>query len=138
MKKIGAAIAAIVALALGSIAIYSQTISSESVPADDEITLHIQLDTEEDVGLLIYDYCANGHEYSGGISNADRSLLKRNEELIVVWNQQALNNPSDSWPAEAVRPTAYGTRKRPPTPALEEASPSDPLESGQSGRRPPS
>lgn len=55
MKKIGAAIAAIVALALGSIAIYSQTISSESVPADDEITLHIQLDTEEDVGLLIYD-----------------------------------------------------------------------------------
>lgn len=95
MKKIGAAIAAIVALALGSIAIYSQTISSESVPADDEITLHIQLDTEEDVGLLIYDYCANGHEYSGGISNADRSLLKRNEELIVVWNQQALNNPSD-------------------------------------------
>ena len=96
MKKIGAAIAAIVALALGSIAIYSQTISSESVPADDEITLHIQLDTEEDVGLLIYDYCANGHEYSGGISNADRSLLKRNEELIVVWNQQALNNPSDT------------------------------------------
>ena len=55
MKKIGAAIAAIVALALGSIAIYSQTISSESVPADDEITLHIQLDTEEDVGLMIYD-----------------------------------------------------------------------------------
>lgn len=53
-------------------------------------------DTEEDVGLLIYDYCANGHEYSGGISNADRSLLKRNEELIVVWNQQALNNPSDT------------------------------------------
>ena len=96
MKKIGAAIAAIVALALGSIPIYSQTISSESVPADDEITLHIQLDTEEDVGLLIYDYCANGHEYSGGISNADRSLLKRNEELIVVWNQQALNNPSDT------------------------------------------
>ncbi len=95
MKKIGAAIAAIVALALGSIAIYSQTISSESVPADDEITLHIQLDTEEDVGLLIYDYCANGHEYSGGISNADRSLLKRNEELIVVWNQQALNKNND-------------------------------------------
>lgn len=58
MKKIGAAIAAIVALALGSIAIYSQTISSESVPADDEITLHIQLDTEEDVGLLIYDFIA--------------------------------------------------------------------------------
>ena len=53
-------------------------------------------DTEEDVGLLIYDYCANGHEYSGGISNADRSLLKRNEKLIVVWNQQALNNPSDT------------------------------------------
>ena len=65
MKKIGVAIAAIVALALGSIAIYGQTISSEYVPADDEITLHIQMDTEEDAGPLIYDYCANGREYSG-------------------------------------------------------------------------
>lgn len=96
MKKIGVAIAAIVALALGSIAIYGQTISSEYVPADDEIALRIQMDTEEDAGLLIYDYCANGHEYSGGISNADRSMLKRDEELIVVWNQRALNNPADT------------------------------------------
>ena len=96
MKKIGVAIATIVILALGSIAIYHQTISGEYIPADDEIALHIQLDTKEDVGLLIYDYCANGHEYSGGISNADRSMLKRKEELIVVWNQQALNNPSDT------------------------------------------
>ena len=97
MKKIGAAIAAIVALALGSIAIYSQTISSESVPADDEITLHIQLDTEEDVGLLIYDYCANGHEYSGGISNADGSLIQHDSDNIVVWNREELNHPSDSF-----------------------------------------
>lgn len=83
MKKIGAAIAAIVALALGSIAIYSQTISSESVPADDEITLHIQLDTEEDVGLLIYDYCANGHEYSGGIITNNKSISAANIEVAI-------------------------------------------------------
>ena len=97
MKKIGAAIAAIVALALGSIAIYSQTISSESVPADDEITLHIQLDTEEDVGLLIYDYCANGHEYSGGISDADGSLIQHDSDNIVVWNREELNLSSDTF-----------------------------------------
>ena len=85
MKKIGAAIAAIVALALGSIAIYSQTISSESVPADDEITLHIQLDTEEGVGLLIYDYCANGHEYSGGTRD-DQAVLKLRDWIHTYHN----------------------------------------------------
>lgn len=36
--------------------LYNQTISNEDVPADDEIALHIQLDTKEDIGLLIYDY----------------------------------------------------------------------------------
>ena len=35
--------------------VYNQIISSEYVPADDEIALHMQLDTEEDVGLLDYD-----------------------------------------------------------------------------------
>lgn len=72
--------------------LYNQTISNEYVPADDEIALHIQLDTKEDIGLLIYDYCANAHEYSGGMSNANRSLLKHNDKMIVVWNKQQLSN----------------------------------------------
>ena len=96
MKKIGIAIATLLVLALGAIIMYNQTISGEYTPADDEIVLNIQLDTKEDIGLLIYDYCANDHQYSGGMSNADRSLLKRDDRLVVVWNKQALNEPSSN------------------------------------------
>ena len=84
-KKIIGIIAAIaVVLGLGLI-IYNQIIPNEYEPADDEIALHIQLDTEED-----------GHEYSGGISNADRSLIKHDSDNIVVWNKEELSNLSDA------------------------------------------
>ena len=66
MKKIiGIAAAAVIVLGL-SLVIYNQIIPDEYVPADDEIALHLKLDTEEDVGLLVYDYRAGSHEYSGG------------------------------------------------------------------------
>ena len=79
MKKIiGMAAAAVIVLGL-SLVIYNQIIPDEYVLADDEIALHLKLDTEEDVGLLVYDYRAGGHEYSGGISNADGSLIQHEE-----------------------------------------------------------
>lgn len=82
-KKIIGIIAAIaVVLGLGLI-ICNQIIPNEYEPADDEIALHIQLDVGEDIGLLVYDYRVNGHEYSGGISNADRSLTST--ILITLW-----------------------------------------------------
>ena len=92
MKKkiIGILIAIVTVLGLGLI-VYNQIISDEYVPADDEIALHIQLDTKEDVGLLVYDYRADGHEYSGGISNADRSLIKHDSDNVVVWKKDELN-----------------------------------------------
>lgn len=58
---------------------------------DNEIALNIQLDTKEDIGLLVFDYTVNGAEFSGGISNADMSLLKHNEQVIETWNQETLN-----------------------------------------------
>ena len=95
-KKIIGIIAAIaVVLGLGLI-IYNQIIPNEYEPADDEIALHIHLDIEEDVGLLVYDYRVDGHEYSGGISNADRSLIKHDSDNIVVWNKEELSNLSDA------------------------------------------
>ena len=95
MKKIiGMAAAAVIVLGL-SLVIYNQIIPDEYVPADDEIDLHLQLDTEEDVGLLVYDYRAGGHEYSGGISNADGSLIQHDSDNIVVWNREELNLSSD-------------------------------------------
>ena len=95
-KKIIGIIAAIaVVLGLGLI-ICNQIIPNEYEPADDEIALHIQLDVGEDIGLLVYDYRVNGHEYSGGISNADRSLIKHDSDNIVVWNKEELSNLSDA------------------------------------------
>ena len=74
MKKkiIGSIVAIVIVLGL-SLVVYNQIIPNEYVPAADEIALHIQFATEEDIGLLVYDYRADSHEYSGGISNADGS-----------------------------------------------------------------
>lgn len=97
MKKIiGIAAAAVIVLGL-SLVIYNQIIPDEYVPADDEIALHLKLDTEEDVGLLVYDYHAGGREYSGGISNADGSLIQHDSDNIVVWNREELNLSSDTF-----------------------------------------
>lgn len=95
-KKIGIILAIAAVLGLAFVA-YQYRKPDEYIPADDEIALHIQLDTEEAVGLLVYDYCADGHTYSGGISNADRTLIKSGSENIVVWNKVELNNPSDTF-----------------------------------------
>ena len=98
MKKkiIGIIVASVIVLGL-SLVIYNQIVPGEYVPADDEIALHIQLETGEDIGLLVYDYCADCHEYSGGISNADGSLIKHDSDNIVVWNMEDLNNLSDTF-----------------------------------------
>jgi len=94
-KGILIAIATVFVLGMGFI-LYEQTNPSEYVPADDEIALHIQLDTEDDVGLLVFDYRADGHEYSGGMANADKSLIKHDSNNIQVWNKQQLNSSSDT------------------------------------------
>ena len=90
-KVIGIIAAIVVVMGLGLV-VYNQIIPNEYVPADDEIALHLQLDTEEDIGLLVYDYHADRHTYSGGISNADGSLLKRDSDNIVVLHKEELNN----------------------------------------------
>ena len=94
-KKIIGSIFAIVVVLILVFIVYYRVVPDEYVPAADEIALHIQLDTEEDIGLLVYDYRADGHEYSGGISNADESLIKHDSDNIVVWNKEELNTLSD-------------------------------------------
>lgn len=94
-KKIIGSIFAIVVVLVLVFIVYYRTVPDEYVPAADEIALHIQLDTEEDIGLLVYDYRADSHEYSGGISNADGSLIKHDSDNIVVWNKEELNTLSD-------------------------------------------
>lgn len=96
-KKVIGIIAAIVVMMGLGLVVYNQIIPNEYVPADDEIALHLQLDTEEDVGLLVYDYRADSHEYSGGISNVDGSLIKHDSDNILVLNKEDLNNIADTF-----------------------------------------
>ena len=41
------------------------------------------MNTKEDIGLLVFDYYVDDEEYSGGISNADKSLIKSNSDIEV-------------------------------------------------------
>ena len=94
-KSIRTAVVLVVVLGLGFIC-YHQAIPEEYAPADDEIALHIQFDGNEDIGLLVYDYCADGHEYSGGTSNADGSLIGHDSDFIVGWNKDELESSADT------------------------------------------
>ena len=95
-QRIGIVAAMAVALGL-SLVVYNRFHGKNYVPAADEIALQIQVDTKEDIGLLVYDYQAGGRTYSGGISNADGSLIKRDSENIVVLNREELNQSDDSF-----------------------------------------
>ena len=63
--------------------------------SEDEIALRIKLNTGEDFGLLLIDYGANGSGGRGGMSNADKSLIKRDEQLFYTLPRRAFDNPSD-------------------------------------------
>lgn len=69
--------------------------SSEHEVGTDEIALNIQLNTEEDFGLLVLDYSVDGREQSGGISNADKTELKHDEQLVWIWNREDLQCSAD-------------------------------------------
>lgn len=94
-KKNRVAIVIMIALVFGFI-LCIQLIPDEYKPADDEIALHIQMNTKEDIGLLVFDYYVDDEEYSGSISNADKSLIKSNSDSIMVWNKQELSSSSDA------------------------------------------
>ncbi len=94
-KKLWIVLAIVAVLGLGLI-LCNLTAPGEYVPAGDEIVLRLQMETEEDVGLLVFDYRANDHEYSGGMSNADRSLIKRDSKNVVVWKKQQFNTSADT------------------------------------------
>ena len=90
-KKIGIAAAALAVLGLTVFFLHAMLFPAEYRPADDEIALHIQLATKEDFGLLVYDYTAGGHTYSGGTSNVDGSLIRHDAEIMVVLGEKELN-----------------------------------------------
>ena len=59
--------------------------------SDNEIKLLIRLDLEEDIGLLLIDYVIDGAEGSGGMSNADKSLIDQADLLDWTFDKQLLD-----------------------------------------------
>ena len=65
-------------------------------PSENEILLVIQLDLKEDIGLLVLDQNLSGQESIGGISNADRSLLKHNDVLYWTFDKEDYKDLPDT------------------------------------------
>ncbi len=63
--------------------------------ADDEILLRIRLDLREDIGLLILDAEIDGAQTGGGVSNADRTPLRRDETLTWPLSRRDFGDPGD-------------------------------------------
>lgn len=84
-----AVLAAVIALA------YHKTRQAVQ-PDGQQINLQIQLDLKEDIGLLIVESDIGGSKASGGISNADKSMLKKDEALYWQIDKQNSDNLSDT------------------------------------------
>ena len=82
-------------LCAAALFLWNQPIDPPAEAAADEIMLRIRLDTKEDFGLLLIDYDANGSGGRGGISNADKSLLKHGELLFYSLPMRSFDDPSD-------------------------------------------
>ena len=92
-KKIIIIVCSIVFVLLAAVSgwiLYNRFFPEEFKVGEDEIALRIQMDTKEDIGLLVYDYNIAGHDCGGGMSNPNRTMLKHDEELIATWNEEQL------------------------------------------------
>ena len=67
----------------------------ETKTSDDEIILQINLDVPKDFGLLLIEYETKDASGSGGVSNANKSLIKHNDNLTYSLSKQDFNNASD-------------------------------------------
>lgn len=79
--------ALIVVTVLVVVRIFGRTKAGES-----EIVLNIQLDLKEDIGLLIIDSDICGRKASGGVSNADKSMIRMDERLAWSIDKQNYEN----------------------------------------------
>ena len=74
-------ISALLAFALNGCGVFSDP---PPVPDDDEIIVRITLDLKQDIGLLLTDHTVDGHKGGGGMSNADRTMIKRDD--VLYWS----------------------------------------------------
>ncbi len=64
--------------------------------SENEIKLIIQLDVKEAIGLLIINHDIDGNEGTGGISNADKSMIRRNDVLDWTFDKQFYSDSADT------------------------------------------
>ena len=95
MKKKTVMIAALAVVLLAFVLYASGLFDRPPQAAGDEILLVIRLDLKEDIGLLLIDHSVNGEEGCGGMSNADKSKLKRDE--VLYWSfEKAPGDPAET------------------------------------------
>ena len=97
MKKTGKALALMLAALLAlSAAGWAGAESGWTQAAENEIRVIIRLDLGEDIGLLIHDHDVNGQKGMGGSSNADRSMIRRDDTLDWTYRREDLDVPADT------------------------------------------
>ncbi len=76
----------------------SLVFSGDRLPrtGEDEIRVIIQLDLKEDIGLLLIDHDVNGTTGTGGISNANKSMLRRDSKDYWTIDKQFVEHPADT------------------------------------------
>lgn len=95
-KKTGIFIIAFAAVLIAAIIFVSGRLQGPTQTAKNKISLQIQLDLKEDIGLLLIDSNINGNIESGGSSNADKSMIKKDD--VIYWSIEKENyeNISDT------------------------------------------
>ena len=94
-KKIGIAVLAAAAVLAILILVYHGAREPAQTNAD-EISLQVQLDLKEDIGLLLIDSDIDGNVSSGGSSNADKTMLKKDDQIYWPIERQNYENVPDT------------------------------------------
>jgi hypothetical protein len=67
------------------------------IPDEDKILVNIQLDLDEDIGLLLTEWDINGQTGGSGACNADRSMLKRDSLNEWEFDRVMLEKSADTY-----------------------------------------
>lgn len=67
------------------------------IPEEDKIVVNIQLDLDEDIGLLITDWNINGQTGTSGVINADKSKIIRDSNETWEFDRFILNKEADTY-----------------------------------------
>ena len=89
-KKRTIIVIAVLCVMILCLALYKLLRPADFKVSADEIAIRIKLNVKEDIGLIVYDYEIDGHEFGGGVGNADRSLIRHDEEIITTWTKEEL------------------------------------------------